>query len=295
MEFLTEDFIQENGLSEDQVNAIQSKGSDYIAEYKKEQDARVAEEANKHAEGIISGAAKKVQEVTGIEREQGEKIADYLDRSGTSYLHESKQSVENLKKEFEDKLKNTKGAEGLTAELEKYKSQVDEYQKKVAELEPNAEYKTKYDELFGQFQGMKVENAFNSIKPSFDKGSNPYEVKAKWGEFKKGVLDKYDIEIVDGEAIAVDKENKYKQTKLKELVSENKELQSLVNGRQQQGSGAIVKDEVEIEGVPFKVPKDADSKVKTQLVKEHLAKEGISVTSNEYPKKFSELYSKLKA
>ena len=67
-----------------------------------------------------------------------------------------------------------------------------------------------------------------------------------------------------GEPVAVSKENQYKQTKLEDLVKKDDELQKLLEGRKQTGTGGRTEDLETVEGVPFKVPKDADAKKRVQ-------------------------------
>ncbi len=71
MEFTTEQ-ITEIGLSEEQVTKVQEATATHEAELKHGWDGK----ANDDAEKIIQGAANKVEELTGIKREQGQKGLD---------------------------------------------------------------------------------------------------------------------------------------------------------------------------------------------------------------------------
>ena len=108
------------------------------------------------------------------------------------------------------------------------------------------------------------------VHPEWSKNANIYEVNAKWGEFKSGILNDYEIELVEGTAMAISKENKHKQVKLADLVGKDETLSKLVLGRQQSGVNAREINSVEIDGVPFKVPENADSAVRTQVIKDYL-------------------------
>ena len=139
---------------------------------------------------------------------------------------------------------------------------------------------------------MKMEVAFGKIKPIFPESVNKYEADYKWSQFQKDILDKYDIKIVDGEAIGIDKENEYKQVKLADLVKKDENLIALTKGAQSKGFGSKPKG-VKIEGVPFEVPEGSTSKDVQILIKDYLASQGKSITHKDYPKDFSDLNSKI--
>lgn len=141
---------------------------------------------------------------------------------------------------------------------------------------------------------MKIMTAFSDVKPAFPDTVNSYEADAKWNEFKSNVLKDWNIEMVDGEAIAISKENKHKQQKLKEMVAKDENISDLLKGRQQKGPNGNPADLVTIEGVPFKVPNGATSAERSKLIRDYLTKEGISTTDASYASKFAELNKKIK-
>jgi hypothetical protein len=293
MEFeIKEDLAKEIGLNDDQIQRIKTYGKDYIADLHKSWDDKVKQEGNQYAEGILSGAAKLVEEKTGVNRKQGEKLADFFSRTGETYLTTKQQELDQLKSSYEEKIKGVKDGDKLAAELESY-------QKKVAELEPLQEYKSKYDELLGQHLTLKETTAFTSIKPRFPEGINEYEAEAKWNQFVSSVKEKYTIEMVDGKALAVDKENKYKQKDLSELVKENQELTDLLSKDGNKGNDgkagfqAKPNPTTKIDGVPFEVPVKADSTTRANLIREYLVKQGVSTISDDYAKRFKELNDKI--
>lgn len=290
----TPEFIQENGLNNDQISAITNHiQSTYIPDVKKTLEEEYKGVANKNAEGILDGATKYAKEKLGVEleREQGEKAGDYLVR-----LFESKNtSIEELKSKYNDKLKNFKGDEEYKNTIEGLNSKNSDLLKKIAELEPlmgiDEKYKTQSDEL----QGLKLSLSFNQVKPVFSEEVNPYEAKAKWADFQKGVLEKYNIEFIDNVAYGVDKENEHKKVKLEELVSKDESIQELLKGRQQKGLGSSSKDLLEVEGLPFKVPKGASSEELSKLIREYLVGELGDAYHPEFSKKFAELHKKAKS
>ena len=290
MEF-SEDFVKENELNEQQVEALKGLHESTVAELKKEWDGK----ANENAEGILSGAAKYAAEKAGVkmEREKGEKYGDYLQRITDTTLESSKTELEKKKHEIEEKLKNFKGGDEYKEQLETLRSEKDALMQQVAELEPLKGIDEKYKEATEKLTGLKLNVAFNEVKPNFSQEVNPYEAKAKWDEFKKDVLERYDIEIVDNEAMAIDKENKYKTVKLSELVKQNESITELLKGRQQGGTGGKPVDLKDVEGVPFKVPANASNEEKSKLTREHLIKKLGSATHKDFAKEFQELYTKI--
>lgn len=290
MEFLNEDFAKEHEIKEEVLTAIKAKADDYLAEQKKAWDSK----ANDNAEKIIDGAAKYAREKTGvaIEREKGEKMGDYLQRIADTSLSKAKEDLDNKQRELDEKLKNFKGGDEYKAQLEKISGELDQYKKRVAELEPLEGLDQKYEEATQTLSKMKIDVAFSNIKPTFPQEANEWEVKGKWNQFKNGVLEKYVIELVDGEAIAIDKDNEHKRKNLADLLKEDEDIQGLLEGRQQRGTGATPKDLVQIEGLPIKLPKDASREEISTLLRQHLTEKYGSVTDPRYAKEFAELYAK---
>lgn len=291
MDFLTQEIIEKAGLTEEQLAAIKPVAENYIAEQKKAWDGK----ANENAEAILSGAVAKIYEKTSIARQQGEKVADYITRVGELHLASKQQEVESLKADYETKLKNFNGDPATKQELQDAKAKLDAAQKRLAKIEPLAEKATKYDDLLKELSETKRQKAWSDVKPTFSKDANPYEVDAKWNKFQRDIESKYDLQIVDGNVIAIDKENQYKQVSLLELVQGNEELKALISGRQQQGSGAKpAKNGKAIEGLPFEATEDTPRSEIQKLIEIHLTtKEGLKITDMSYGDRFKELWSKI--
>ena len=295
MDFITQETITELGLTEAQISGLTPKFNDFISNKQKEWDGL----ANTNAENIITGAVKTIQSKVGIneDRQQGEKIADYLIRVSDKALEVKQNNVTKLEQEYQQKLKDFKGDEATKSELDQAKKELDDAKKILATYDEVKGKADKYEEASQQLNGLKLEVAFGSAKPNFPDTVNPYEVKAKWDEFKSSVLEKYTIELVEGVPMAIDKENQYKQIKLSELVKENKELSELLTGRQQKGTGTRSRDgsTSKIEGVPFDVPDEAktNSAERSKAIKEFLLKEGLNPTNKEWSDKFSDYNKKI--
>jgi hypothetical protein len=287
----TEEFIQELGLQEEQVQKITSYyDSNVIPELKKDWDGK----ANENAEGILSGASKYASEKFGIEleREKGEKFGDYLARISETALQSKTEILTQKERELEDKLKNFKGSDELKQKYENALADLDTYKQKVAKLEPLEGLDEKYREATQKLTGLKKEVAYNSVKPNFPETVNKYEADAKWNEWKRGIEENYNIELIDGKPYAIDKENEHKKTELSKLMEQDNNITELLKGRQQGGTGAKPADLLEVEGIPFKIPANASKEQISTLVKEHVLKELGTVTHKDYSKKFQELYIK---
>jgi hypothetical protein len=292
MEFINEEFIKTNELNDTQVAAITKGGADYIANLQKDWEGK----ANENAEGILHGATKAVQDLTGISHENGQKIADYLKIAGEGYLSGGKASLERSQKELDEKIKNAGGDETLKAELVSSKEKIEGLQKIEAEHSEwvKGDYKNLFEKSDGELSDMKKQVAFGNVKPKFADGVNEYEAKSKWNSFKSSTLEKYDIHLDENnEALYVDKENKFKTGKVSDLVKENQEIQGLVKGRQQFGPGADPKNNVDIEGVPFKVPTESTSAERSKLINDYLDTKGIAKTDPARAKTFMELNAKI--
>jgi len=287
MEFITEEVKTSLGLTEEQINGLTPVYNEHIATQKQGWDLK----ANENAEGILNGAASKISEVTKVGRNQGEKIADYIVRASSEHLSSLQSDLTTKKAEYEQKLKDFKGDDATKEELQKAKDELDKAKQTLATFDEIKAKADKLEPLETEYKTMKLQIAFQSVKPNFPDTVNSYEAKAKWDDFVKGITDKNTIELVDGEAIVIDKENEHKRSKLKELVEKDEELTKLMQGRNQGGTGGKPTDKEKIDGVPFEVPKNASSEERSKAIKEYLLKDGIAITSPEYSKKFAEYNS----
>lgn len=290
MEFITDEVKSSLGLTDEQITGLTPVYQEHFATKQKEWDNK----ANENAEGILNGAISKIVETTKVPRNQGEKVADYIERAGNTHLVSLKTDLENAKLEYDKKLKDFKGDDATKAELEQSKALLDEAKKQLADYDVLKEKASKFEPLETEYKNMKLQIAFQGVKPNFPENVNPYESAKKWEDFVKGVQDKYIIELVDGEAICKDKENEYKIVKLKYLVEGDETIKSLTEGRKQTGTGAKQSSK-KIEGMPFEVPDNISRSEIHKLIENHIiAKEGIKITDgSKYSKRFSELWSKI--
>lgn len=295
MEF-SKEFIEDQKLTTEQVTAINTNVKTHydneIATLKGEWDGK----ANKDAEAILDGAAKKIQEVTGLERDKGEKVGDFVTRSWGHFSEKGTKDLNAKIAEYDEKIKNAGTDETLKKELQSTKDLYSELQKKEAAFDElnGSGVKDKYDTLINEHSVLKLDVAFNSVKPSFPDTVNAYEADAKWDNFKKEILKENTLELVDGEWLAINKENKHKQAKLSDLISKDADITKLKEGRQQAGTGSKEKNLTDIEGVPFQIPEGANASERSKLIKDHLLSKGVNQTSNDYSTQFAALNEKIK-
>ena len=164
MEFINEEFIKTNELNDTQVAAITKAGADHIANLQKDWDGK----ANENAEGILHGATKAVQDLTGITHEKGQKIADYLTLASSNYLEGSKSSLERKQKELDEKIKNAGTDETLKAELISAKEKIEGLQKIEAEHSEwvKGDFKNLFEKSNTELSDMKKQVAFGNVKPN---------------------------------------------------------------------------------------------------------------------------------
>lgn len=281
---LPKEIIEKYKLDESAVKDLNTVFADTIADVKKEYDGK----ANKDAEAILNGASDKIKEVFGIERQQGEKITPYILRVNESKAEALKAEYLKAKTDYETKIANFKGDEESKAELNKYKENYDKLLLKYVDYDTLKEKATKYDPLEAEYKTMKTETAFAISRPNFPQEANKYEVEAKFKDVKNSILNAYDIEFENGNAIAVDKENVHKRVKLTDLINKDENIISLLKGRTQNGVGSQPASK-EIKGVPFKVPDGIDSKERSRLIREYIVGQGTPFDSQEYPALFASI------
>ena len=291
---LTKEFIEEHKLEEAQVKAISEVTTSHIADLKGEWDGL----ADKNANAILEGAVTYVQKENNhiLERNQGEKAGDYIKRFSTSLLSSNKKSLDDAKAEYDEKIKNAGSDESIKKELKDTKDLYSELQKKEASFNElnDSGIKDKYDTLLTETNSLKIGNAFNSVKPSFPDTVNTFESSTRWENFQKTVLEKNNVEEVEGKWRYINKDNPHVNGLLSDLVSKDAEITKLMEGRQQKGSGTEEKTLTDIEGVPFQVPEKSTSVDRSKLIKDHLLSKGINQTSTEYSKQFAELNDKIR-
>ena len=132
---ISKEIIEAQKLTDDQVTAINAFGKTHtdglVAETKKEYDGK----ANTDAEAILGGAADKIAEITGLKRESGQKIGDYIGKSWDFYSTAEKTANDKLKLEYETKIADFKGDESTKNELDKTKVLLDDLMKKTADYD----------------------------------------------------------------------------------------------------------------------------------------------------------------
>lgn len=283
---ITKEIIETQKLTEDQVTAINEFGKTHtdnlIAETKKEYDGK----ATADAEAILDGAAEAITKLTGTTRDKGQKIGDFIGAAWDNFSKTKTQELDKTKSEYDKKIEDFKGDDETKEALIKSKEDNDVLLKKFADYDKLKETADKYSPLEEKFSGMKLEVAFGNVKPNFPDTVNAYEADAKWNEFKSNILKDATIEIVEGEAIVINKENPHKTDKLKDLLEKDEAIKKLLEGRQQNGTGAKETKLMKIEGVPFEVPENADGKQRQEAIQKYLLTKDIGTTHPKYAEEF---------
>lgn len=288
MEF-TQEFIEKNQLTEEQVTAISESVKTYV-------NTELGTQVHEHTENTLSNVWNSVKEVTGIEREKGEKYAEAIKRASLLHFEGTKNDLQRQKTELEEKLKNAKGDEVLKQELAETKQKITDLQQKEAEYDEwvKNDYKGKYESTSQQLTKIQQRVAFKDNLPNRPENVNKYEWDAKIREFQTQLLEKNNLVFDENEtAWLVDKENEFKKTKVEDAVKQNEDIQELIKGRQISGLGAKPKN-VKIEGVPFDVPENATATDRNKAIKEYLLNtEKLNITDRKYSDRFSELNKKI--
>lgn len=290
MEFITEAQATELGIDKETIDKITPLYDAHIANEKQSWDGT----ANANAEKILEGAATKVEEITGVKRLVGEKLADYYVRSGKEFLATKETELSDTKKAYETKLKEAGKGDATANELAETKRLYDEALQKYADYDDVKGKADKLGTLEAEHLTLKQNFALNGIKPNFPDTVNKYEAEAKWVAFVSGLLDKNNIEVVDNVGYAIDKENPHKKTKLSDLVGQDADLTALLQGRTQQGSGTQPANKT-VDGVPFAIPENATSEEVSKLINDELDKQRIDKTDKKRAAKFAEYHNAIKA
>jgi hypothetical protein len=252
--------------------------------------------ANTNAEAIIDGALKSVEVLTGIKREKGIKAKDYLETAGTLYISGKESALKEKERALDEKIKNGDVSSTVKKELEEVKAKLDELKKVEAEYEKVKDLSAKYPELESKHNSMILKNAFLSVKPTFPTEVNAYEASAKWKEFEAETLKKYTIAFNENdEAIGIDKNNQYKIVKLSDLVKNDKELSTLLAGRQQQGTNHKKVSGNKLNDIPFLLHDNATSEETQKAIQGYLTgpEKNLKVHDKEYAKQFADLNTKI--
>jgi hypothetical protein len=271
MEFkITEEVVTELGITQEQAQKLAEYGNNYIgAELPKVKldienqlrpliETEYKGKANKDFEGIASGAFKSVEDRFGVKRNDGEKVADFLERVKS----------EVIKQPDNFNVKETKEYQELFANF-------DNSQKKLANFDELSEKASKFDEVSNRMTELIRNQAFLSVKPSKPQDVNQYEFEAKWKEFNERVLSEYDLVDESGKTIAVSKANHHEKHDLKDLLAKDANITELLKGRQQGGLNIQQGGGKKVDGLPFVLPQNSTKEQLVALINAHIVTANI--------------------
>lgn len=291
------DFVEKIKLTPEQVTALVEATSNHEAEIKKTYDGK----ANTDAENILDGAVKSVAAKTGIQREQGMKVADYITLAAEKHvegkLASERSALEKKQAAIEEQIRTGTPDGALKMKLDAVQQKLDALQQKEAEYDrvATAKFEELYNQVKNENQSLKIKTAFNAVKPVFPDTVNKYEAAVKWNDFESSVKLAYDIDFDENDnPIAVSKDNKHKVVKLVDLLSKSEEITKLLTGRNLIGTGAAPAKEVMLKGVPFAVPENATPAARQKAIKDYLATiPNLSPLSREWADQFADFNRKL--
>lgn len=279
-------FIEENQLNDEQISAI----SKYVDIHTNEQ---IGAKVNEHTEKTLENVWSTVNEMTGIQRNQGEKYADALNRASGLYLKTQKENLALRQAALEEKIANTKGDESLKSRIKELEESLQPLKQKAALYDEweKEDYKGKFETSSKELNANKQRMAFAMSRPSKPEHVNPYEWDAKMKDFEKKILTTNKIVFdEDNTAWAVSMENEFTKHKITDLYKEDQSLQELMRERQVTGLGSGSRKDVTIDGLPFKLPENATSTERNEAIRKHLQTvEKIDMMSNGYSERFNEL------
>ena len=286
MDFITEEVQKSLNLTPEQIEGIKPLYNDHVAKIKNDFEGT----ANKNAENIIEGAITSTQKKYGVElpRTEGEKNADYLARLNEKVDESQQSNITKLENELKQKVKDFDGGNATKEELKKAQEALDKALEKYADYDDLKALADKYTPLETEYKNLKDKVFFQNEKPTFPDTVNPYEAEAKWNKFVNSFNEKWEKSFDEsGKSIAIAKDNPHLKKELKELISSDEDLKTLLTGRQQAGTGG--KTGHKVGDLDISLPENPTSEDKSKAINEHLDKLGFPKMSKERTKKFTEV------
>ncbi|HEY5590680.1 MAG TPA: hypothetical protein VIK55_06640 [Paludibacter sp.] len=269
------------GLTPEQIQAIET------AYTGKETELKAL--ANKNADGIFNGAAQKMFEQTGIQKNEGEKYSDYFIRLGSEWLPAQAQTkltaAEEKVRLAEEKFANHKGDETLKAELEKAKTEL----AKIPDLlnQKETEWKTKHETVVNDFKAFKFGQSIQNAMPKFDETVNQFELKAKQGNAIDRIKKTYELSYDENDNLIGTKD--YQKYLISDLLKSDEELKDLILIDQATGGGAGSGKKGATNGM-FNFAENMSVSARLELIKQSIITiENIPFLDPRFPDRFNEL------
>jgi hypothetical protein len=275
---LLDDTLKE-GLSPEQIQAIETTYST------KETELKAL--ANKNADGIFNGAAQKLAEQTGIQKNENEKYSDYFLRLGNEWLpaqaQTKLQAAEQKVRLAEERFANHKGDETLKADLQKAKDELE----KIPDLlsAKDTEWKTKYEGLETTHKNFKFNHSISQAMPKFDENVNQFELKAKQQNAVDRIKKTYELSYDENDNLIGTKD--YQKYLIYDLLKADEELKDLILIDQATGgAGGGSQKKTKSLNIPENIGKAAGQ----QIIREYLQTvENIGKLDDRYSDRFKEL------
>lgn len=271
--------------------AIEGKTPEQIQEaYETAYNAKEAELkalANKNVDGILNGITQRLEENTGIPKNEKEKYSDYFIRLGTDWLPSQSQSkiqaAEEKVKIAEEKFANHKGDETLKTELQKAKDEL----AKIPDLlnAKETEWKTKFEGLENTHKTFKFNKSISDAMPKFDDSVNQFELRAKQQNAIDRLKKTYELSYDENDNLIGTKD--YQKYLISDLLKSDEELKDLILIDQGAGgAGAGQKKTTKSLNIPDGISKAAGQQIIREFIK---TIENIDQLDSHYPVRFKEL------
>lgn len=274
---LTEDL--KVGLTPEQIQAIETTYS------VKETELKAL--ANKNADGIFNGAAQKLAEQTGIQKNENEKYSDYFIRLGNDWLpaqaQTKLQAAEEKVRIAEEKFANHKGDETLKSELEKAKAELAKIPDLLSAKE--TEWKTKFEGLENTHKEFKFNKSISDSMPKFDDNVNKFELKAKQQNAIGRIKKTYELSYDENDNLIGTKD--YQKYLVSDLLKGDEELKELILIDQATGgAGGGGQKKTTTLNIPGNISKAAGQQIVREFIK---TVENIDLLDPRYPDRFKVL------
>lgn len=260
-----------------ETHIIRTKDEDATWRQNYEQDI-VSKKTREFAENL----EKDVFELSGLEKEDGEKYHAYNKRAYTS-LSEKAKRVKTLEAKIEE-LQSQNADETLKKELDQYKAKISEM------TEAHAKEK---ERIFADFNNDKKSLEIKSATKSLEFGDYPESILSRAIKDVQQEIMSMPSKVVEGSTVFLDEngdimkhQDSFENVTASDLVKER--LSDIIKKPEETKKGLGLK-EPEKKGDTFAMPSDVTTK--TQLNRYLVDKKGLAVTSPEYKEIFRE-YSK---
>ena len=228
-----------------------------------------------------------IAELTGLQKQADTKTTDFMKTAFTGYVAKQTETTQQEITRLKEELKKQPGDEKLKGKITELETALNAEKDKFTTIltTKENEWKEKYGKIESEYSTHKTKSMLKDVIPANFKTGLPasyikFEVDNAITEAMKLKIkdDNGTIKLINEETYQAVNASDFFKEKLKDIIE---------GGRNQPGGGSASGDGKNQESLQIT---DAMSKEqKISAIKEHILKSGISITSNEYSKKYMEL------